>query len=285
MREQLLLEGRSGCGIEFISKQGQVQLRKYAKDIHYNERLIKQKDKQESFLISQHLPANFYAPKVSAYCEGTKKALAWFDMQYIFGEKYSAFFARVPISKIDAIIKLFIDYFTRSFRASRQQQLSSNVFIQKINQVKAVCRPEIINDNVVKAAFHFLENEIPDVPVPLNDCHGDFTFSNMIFSDEKIYLVDFLDSFVDSPLIDLVKLRQDTRLHWTIHIDNSIQPHKKIKLLQILKYFDDKLLNFLYKHEELIPWYQYLEKLNLVRILPYLKLNEDMEFVMRALKR
>ena len=56
------------------------------------------------------------------------------------------------------------------------------------------------------------------ISIPIGFCHGDLTFSNIMFAldDNQVGLIDFLDSFIETPLIDLVKLRQDTHFHWTI---------------------------------------------------------------------
>ncbi len=51
--------------------------------------------------------------------------------------------------------------------------------------------------------------------MPVGICHGDLTFSNMLFNGNNYYLIDFLDSFVESPLLDIVKLRQDSAYLWS----------------------------------------------------------------------
>ena len=51
---------------------------------------------------------------------------------------------------------------------------------------------------------------LSDMLIPVGTCHGDLTFSNILFNGNNYYLIDFLDSFIESPLLDIVKLRQDT---------------------------------------------------------------------------
>ena len=53
------------------------------------------------------------------------------------------------------------------------------------------------------------------IEIPISYCHGDLTLNNMLFLDSNIYLIDFLDSFVESPIIDLVKLKQDLQFFWS----------------------------------------------------------------------
>ncbi len=55
-----------------------------------------------------------------------------------------------------------------------------------------------------------------DVEVPWGFCHGDINFGNMIVDPMKqeLYLFDFLDSFIESPLQDFSSLRQDFAFGW-----------------------------------------------------------------------
>ena len=45
-----------------------------------------------------------------------------------------------------------------------------------------------------------------EIEIPMGKCHGDLTFSNILFNGNNYYLIDFLDSFIESPLLDLVKI-------------------------------------------------------------------------------
>lgn len=54
---------------------------------------------------------------------------------------------------------------------------------------------------------------MPDVP--FGRPHGDFTTCNMLLrSDGELHVIDYLDSEVPSPVVDVAKLRQDTRWGW-----------------------------------------------------------------------
>jgi hypothetical protein len=51
--------------------------------------------------------------------------------------------------------------------------------------------------------------------VPFGQPHGDFTTCNLLLrSDGGLIAIDFLDSDVPSPVVDVAKLRQDTRWGW-----------------------------------------------------------------------
>jgi thiamine kinase-like enzyme len=94
-------------------------------------------------------------------------------------------------------------------------------------------------------------------------CHGDMTLSNMIFKDDDVYLIDFLDSYIESPTMDLIKLRQDTHLHWSFNmIDVKKSDLMKSKIA--LEYID----NWITDTYDMTN-YKILQIINLVRIFPY----------------
>ena len=53
-------------------------------------------------------------------------------------------------------------------------------------------------------------------------CHGDLTFENIIIYNSDVYLIDFLDSFVETKYIDCAKVFQDIITMWSWR--NSTSP-------------------------------------------------------------
>ena len=83
-------------------------------------------------------------------------------------------------------------------------------------------------------------NNMPEtIEMPIGVCHGDLTFSNILFTSTNYYFIDYLDSFIETPIQDIVKLRQDTKYFW------STMMYKKkydiVRLNMIFKYIDDKI--------------------------------------------
>ena len=127
-----------------------------------------------------------------------------------------------------------------------------------------------------------------DVKVPVGFCHGDLTFSNLLVNakSRRIALFDFLDSFVESPLQDLAKLRQDTAYFWLCESDGkeSVGRHEWNRLYTTLNAFDTILLEYIEKHE----WsslYPVFELFSLCRILPYCKTQERTDWCVRSIKK
>lgn len=67
----------------------------------------------------------------------------------------------------------------------------------------------------------FASEAVAALRIPLGMCHGDLTLSNILVQEsthDRIVLIDFLDSFVESPLADMAKLNQDLSHAWTIRM-------------------------------------------------------------------
>ena len=67
--------------------------------------------------------------------------------------------------------------------------------------------------------------------VPRSSCHGDLTLENIIVTtNNELYLIDFLDSFYDSWMIDIAKLLQDLELKWSYRFSED-DSNREIRLL------------------------------------------------------
>lgn len=170
-----------------------------------------------------------------------------FLMEYIQGESFSQFFTLATKRDLDGLIRKIDGYFKE--RIIGETTLPIQILKNKLKSLP--------NGDTL---LPLLDSE-SDIQIKVGLAHGDMTLSNMIFTDE-IYLIDFLDSYIESPTMDLVKLRQDTHLHWSLNMVNSVTDLSKIKLG--LSYID----NWLVKNYP-IEKYELLQIINLQRIYPY----------------
>ena len=72
-------------------------------------------------------------------------------------------------------------------------------------------------DNAILKIYGSKYSElIMDSKIPKGWNHGDFSFENILISreSEEVYVIDFLDSTVETPLIDLGRLYLDLSLGW-----------------------------------------------------------------------
>jgi len=277
----LKIEGRSGCRLEVINNDGVYRIRKFSKDASYNTRLVLQAGKQKDFLLRK--PSNdFFTPEVIAISEGED---IWFEMPYLHGQKFSEFFERSSIVEVKKLAEKLNRYFERSFAEATIKPIDKKIFHDKINVLAdLLLSRKDIDQLMLDRVFKFLK-KIPGSSLPERICHGDFTFSNMIFCEDGIYLVDFLDSFIESPLIDIVKLRQDTYFYWSLLIENSLPESRSAKIIQVFNYIDAEVTKGLSGNVFVDQWYGYLQIFNLLRILPYVHRVPEIQFVEQGIKK
>ncbi len=269
----LKLTGRSGCELEIVSTKNTFVVRKNSKNHDYNQRLILQAQKQASFELS----SIFHAPKVFQIHE--KEGNTFFEMEYIPGEKYSEYFSRISKQEIDHVISKLIEFIQHNLSKSSIRLPDHLIFTEKAK----ILQQQLAGEPILNHVLHQLIAKIPDSDLPMGYCHGDLTFSNMIFSGAKVYFVDFLDSFINSPLIDIVKLRQDTCFYWTVMIDAELEVYKKNRMFQIMKYCDEKIYCAFSENTYFQKWYNYLQAFNLLRIVPYIEAEQEKKLVINAL--
>lgn len=209
-------------------------------------RLIVSANKQNEFKSNY-----FKTPKIYEINESS------FSMEYINGESFIEFFGRASKRDLDGLIYKIDGYIQENILGD--YNLPIDILKQKIKQIPSA-------KNVL---INFKEKEY--IKVKVGKCHGDFTFSNMVFA-ENIYLIDFLDSYIDSPTIDIVKIRQDTHLYWSLNMVNDVRDVIKVKLG--LKYIDDWITSK-YPVED----YNLLQAINLSRIIPYAKTPKIQEYL------
>ena len=279
----LKMEGRSGCKLTIEDKGNRAIIKKYSSSVQYNHRLLKQAEKQNQFYFNQTNSA-FLTPEIIEINDD-ENGIAWFSMNYVFADKYSDYLDQITIRQLKNLLKVFIQYLDESFERSENKNLNHNIFTNKFDQVSL----NIIDNPYVQPSFFLtvikqLEKTIPNKPLPIGNCHGDFTFSNILFGESEIFLLDFLDSFIESPMIDIVKLRQDTCYKWSIMLENKMPRYKINKLYQVFDYFDNELEQYC-KQLQLQDWYIFLQAVNLLRIVPYLKDQSEILFIENALKR
>lgn len=286
MLPKLKMQGRSGCKLQvFMGSDSVPFVRKYSSAISYNARLMKQAEKQQ-FFSNNVLSGSFFSPNVYDQFAQTSD-LSWFDMEFVAGEKYSDIFERITTPEIERMIKAFEAYFEQALQVSTFQHPDKKIIEEKVLSLeKSLQFQHHLDLDLVRQTLDFLRNEIPTEPLALGFCHGDFTLSNILFySPEKMYLLDFLDSFIESPLVDMVKLRQDTKFRWSLMLEGGELPQYKVnKVTQLLRYFDERMHEYFLQYPFYVAWYKYMERFNLMRILPYVEQEHEIAFVQNCLR-
>lgn len=237
--------GLSGCALEKIDDV----IRKHTSTEEYKKRLIKQSEKQDYF--SKYIFTRLSTPKILF------RGDSYFDMEYIPASSFDKFLSISDIKELNFICDSLDEYFEFLIGNSRPQNIRSNV-ITKLETLK--------KDSEYSTFIEYLQNLDIDYNVPKSFCHGDLTFTNILFHKKKLYFIDFLDSFVDTFLIDLCKLKQDLYYHWSTKVQNINDSRLYQSNNYIWRHIEKK-----YKPYIDTDVFSILDVINLLRIYPYLK--------------
>jgi len=256
--------GLSGCKLNILSDN---VIRKYSANQDYNNRLSVQIDKQNFF--SKRIFSNIDTAKI---IKKYNDELIYFDMEYIIGCNYREYFSVTSKKKIEKIFIAIDEYFDFLINNSKKY---------KPDVAKGKIKNKLLNFNnsqyyfLIEFAVNYLDKI--DVDIKKSFCHGDLTMTNILFHSQKIYLIDFLDSYIDTFVLDLIKLKQDLYYHWVLKIND-------IKDLRISQCF-----NFIWgyiekKYHEYLnnDTFYILELINFLRIEPYLT-NKNQRVILNSI--
>ena len=119
--------------------------------------------------------------------------------------------------------------------------ISSNFTFGKIYNSKGIVEKKI--DDMIKKTPE-LSNELTEFwnefkhdfeDIKGGYCHGDLTLENIIVGHKEtystaervLYLIDFLDSFIDTPFVDIATVLQDSLCHWSYRYMELDEDDKK----------------------------------------------------------
>lgn len=249
------LVGHSGCELELISKNGVKFVRKISKNKEYNERLINQALKQEKFESSFYSKPNVL---VKSY---TSNGLFYFDMDFLAGSTFSDYIGQVPLTNLKDYTKQFLNLIPN------EQTYNPMLEVKIIEKVKSLRHNIPYNSTSVKSAFKTLAR-FKWIYLTESECHGDLTLENIIVLDGRMYLIDFLDSFINSWLIDFAKLFQDLETYWSYRNNHIINENTRVRI-EILRVLIVRDIYKMSHGKEYIETIYHLLIINLLRIYPY----------------
>jgi hypothetical protein len=280
---QIHVAGNSGCKIQLQRRGDVVTVEKSASDQKYSPRLKVQIDKQRSFRNSRLAPF-IRVPRVlnEREVDGTYTV----EMEYICFHSSLEFFSSASRPAIDAVAEMLLKFVDMELAQSPIQDVPVALFCEKIASIA-----DALQQRGVRAEYEECISRITNaltgrdvIKIPLGVCHGDLTFSNvMIASDfSAIALIDFLDSFVDSPIVDIAKIQQDTRFHWTKMF--GVGMRNGTRFSQAMDYLDEKIS----EHFSALKWYSdnidIVFFLNMLRIAPYATSIEVQKFILKSME-
>lgn len=280
------LKGHSGCSLNLIKNKGEFYVRKTSSDKNYNSRLKKQMSKQNYFSETNNL--EFVATPQIHSCN-YNSGLFYFDMKYYNYEDFGTYLSYAGRNIVDQVFQSIVSIIEQNLSNSNKKEFPVEILYDKYESVKfKIHRNSIVNINQIKGLIEKIDKIIYGKKyvngLPIGMCHGDLTLSNILFNrfNNDLILIDFLDNFIETPLQDMVKLRQDLRYKWSFNmLDKEID---FVKVSTIFDYLDNNVIEFFSEFTFYKEYYQIFQIINFLRILPYVKENEILNYVLNCLK-
>lgn len=257
------LGGHSGCQIYLMEDDdGKTFVRKISKDVGYNERLKAQSEKQASFKCE---PVKVPAVLNQGY---TEEGLYFFDMEYVQGITLAEYIKTMEIGKVKGLVESLISSIMPPNAITSTLECKydvSQIFAKKLSDLKRTLSTH--SNPVIDRSLALMEAHDWS-KLSYSQCHGDMTLENIIVKNDKLYLIDFLDSFYDSWFLDIGTLLQDVQVMWSYRFQETVSMNTVLRLIVFRDLLIDEIkkVNPAYVVE---VYYSLLQKL--IRIYPYTK--------------
>ena len=230
-------------------------------------RLKKQMDKQKMFSHIMLYNDIFKIPVILHSQDN------YFLMDYIHNAKNC-------INLLEQITQRQLDWFTNQLISFIEKNISRSTFYQIDDKIIEKVDDIILKCNIDKKKY--FQYDAKNIIIPVGECHGDLTLSNVLVNYDKIYLIDFLDNFVETPLQDIVKLRQDTKYYWTLDLYEGIIDKNSIRIK--LNYMDNLIHSYFSRYEFYNKHYDIFQTINLLRIVPYIKTEQMLSNILKYIE-
>lgn len=273
--DYIKVPGNSGCHVEVIIKSIPV-IKKTASSELYVPRLHLQRKKQQLYTNLEQV--GIVVPRVLSYDEQS------FTMEYLHMLDCIEFFERATPNIVRSRIDIIIRFIQLALINSSYKIVDKALFLNKLAEIKSKIPDfiwqryyvlyEIIITNILRSQI---------IQIPCGLCHGDLTFSNIMFSIDEVQIgmIDFLDSFIESPIVDIIKLRQDTKFNWTSNRYPFAHDKGKIHIMNkwINGILNENFKNIINNNVD----FALVEMMNYLRIAPYVNGTNNHEFLSEAL--
>jgi hypothetical protein len=191
-------------------------------------------------------------------------------MRYFNGYDFLTFLQIAGKSRLDSVCSILIDFILKNLDSSIMIKFPQEVFKEKtLETLQILSLRKDIDHQKLNAYFDYLLSFSSEVLFPAGYCHGDLTLSNLLVYkfEDKLMAIDFLDNFLDSPIQDYVKLRQDTQFFWSLLLYTGNIDATKTKLA--FEYMDKRLKLEIEEKFNMEIFYKPFQILSLLRVLKY----------------
>ena len=279
---EIEVKGHSGCKIDIVRENSDLFIYKSSTDPLYFVRLIKQAEKQKQAYNWEYqhvrIPQIYHIKSNDKHVE--------IKMEYVYSKNFVEYFESAGFEQISYFVKALILFIEKELKSCEMIELSSDVIKNKFEDVMLkiesnnnISSNKKISDIVQKSKDIF--EHLDRIKIPVGLCHGDLTFSNMLFNGNNYYLIDFLDSFVESPLLDIVKIRQDSAYLWSQLM--YVREFDELRLKIISDKIDNEIHSYFSRYEWYSKNYQIFQLMNFLRIIQYANDDKIIDYLIKTI--
>jgi hypothetical protein len=195
-------------------------------------------------------------------------------MEYVTGSCLKEFIVGADKGDLDFLLDTLSFFISTAYQRSKPFNAKREVY-SKIEDLLLVSSHRDFLFFIMN-----LIDEQSEFVVPKTMCHGDLTLSNMIFHKNRIFIVDFLDSYLETFLCDLAKIKQDMFYMWTPMMGGYCDLRAK----QILSYLWAGVESRFGREMKDVA-FRVIDALNILRIEPYIKTERQADLMNAILKK
>lgn len=273
-REVVPLSGFSGALIALLrDARGRSYVRKAAKTPADSTKLARQADRQTE--LGALLDGVARMPEVLR--TGEADGCYWFDMTFVPGRDGIRYLSDASHIEFDSFTGQIGGIINR-FASTADQASPIDVRSAIADKLLDIDRKTAGEFRHLLARLNFAASSIPQT-LPRTAAHGDLTLENLIVDrQDKLWLIDTIDSPFDHYWIDLSKLFQDCEGRWFKHRGRALSLGISWELRQ-------RIFRAAQAMDARYPAFHYLLlSLTFARILPYSRTETDRTFVRRRVE-